>query len=381
MEEVTRVAFVTTFCPHHREQTFETLSKYHDVDFYFFSEGSEWYWQREHGVKTGNFRHQYLWGFSLGRTRVTPSLLPRLWRGKYDVYIKCINGRFALPATYLVTRLLRRRFVLWTGIWMRLQTPAHRLAFPLTRFMYRHADAIVTYGEHVKRYLITEGVDPKRIFVAPHAVDNSSYVGSVPEENVQALRVKLGIPPGKKVVLYLGRLEPIKGLRYLVDAFASLRRTDAVLVLAGTGAERGELESTARERGVLESVVFPGYVATDAAVTYYALARVCVLPSITLPVGKELWGLVINEAMNQAVPVIASDAVGAAAGGLVQDGVNGFVVPERNPSVLADRIRKVLDDPALHKRLSAGARGTIASWDNEAMVAGFRAAIEFVTIR
>src|SRR2546426_9903289 len=81
------------------------------------------------------------------------------------------------------------------------------------------------------------------------------------------------------------------------------------------------------------------------------------------------------------VPVIASDAVGAAAGGLVQDGVNGFVVPERNPSVLADRIRKVLDDPALHKRLSAGARGTIASWDNEAMVAGFRAAIEFVTIR
>jgi len=99
---VTRVAFVTTFCPHHREQTFETLSKYHDVDFYFFSAGNEWYWQREHGVKSGAFRHQYLWGFSLGRTRVTPSLLSRLWRGKYDVYIKCINGRFALPATYLV---------------------------------------------------------------------------------------------------------------------------------------------------------------------------------------------------------------------------------------------------------------------------------------
>ena len=378
---MTRVAFVTTFCPHHREQTFETLSKYHDVDFYFFSEGSEWYWQREHGVKSGAFRHQYLWGFSLGRTRVTPSLLSRLWRGKYDVYIKCINGRFALPATYLVARLLRRRFVLWTGIWMRLRTPAHRLAFPLTRFIYRHADAIVVYGEHVKRYLIAEGVDPKRIFVAPHAVDNSSYVQSVPKENVQALRAKLGIPPDKKVVLYLGRLERVKGLRYLVEAFASLRRSDSILVLAGTGSDRRELESAARERGVLDSVVFPGYVATDAAVTYYALASVCVLPSITLPAGNELWGLVVNEAMNQGVPVIATDAVGAAAGGLVQDGVNGFVVPERNSMVLADRILKVLDDPALHKRLSAGARAAIATWDNEAMVAGFRAAIESVTNR
>src|SRR5207247_6127029 len=129
--------------------------------------------------------------------------------------------------------------------------------------------------------------------------------------------------------------------------------------------------------GLSARVRFAGYISPAMTTDYYAIAEVVVLPSVTTPEGKEPWGLVINEAMNQAVPVIASDAVGAAAGGLVQDGVNGFVVPERNPSVLADRIRKVLDDPALHKRLSAGARGTIASWDNEAMVAGFRAAIEF----
>ena len=121
---------------------------------------------------------------------------------------------------------------------MRLQTPFHRLAWPLTRYIYRHADAIVVYGEHVKRYLMSEGVPGERIFVAAHAVENEAYNRPVSEEEKQALRQQLGIAPDKKVVLYLGRLEEVKGLPYLLEAFASLQRDDALLVLAGTGSEK-----------------------------------------------------------------------------------------------------------------------------------------------
>jgi len=88
---------------------------------------------------------------------------------------------------------------------------------------------------------------------------------------------------------------------------------------------------------------------------------------------------VINEAFNQGVPVIATDAVGAAAGGLVQDGVNGFVVPERDSVALAQALRRILDNPDLRERFSQNARQIIAAWDNERMVLGFREAVEYVT--
>lgn len=376
-----KIAFVTNICAHYRVKTFETLARYHEVDYYFFSEGDEWYWQRQHGVRTGNFRHTYLPGFRIGRTRITPTLPWKLWRGDYDVYIKCINGRFALPMTYLIARLKNKPFVLWTGIWMRLQTPFHRFAWPLSRYIYHHADAIVVYGEHVKQYLVSEGVPAERIFIAAHAVDNDVYHRTIAEEEQNALRQKLQIQPHQKVILYLGRLETIKGLPYLLEAFRLLAHNDAVLVLAGHGSEREQLEQLAREKGILERVRFAGYVPVEQSILYYAIAWTLVLPSITLPYGKELWGLVVNEAFNQGVPVIATDAVGAAAGRLVEDGKTGLIVPERNSAALADALRRILDNPELRHSLSQHARSRIADWDNERMVQGFRQAVAYVIDR
>jgi hypothetical protein len=149
-----KVAFVTNFCPHYRVKTFEQFGQQHEVDYYFYSAGDEWYWQQQQGTRTGNFHYTYLPGFQVGGVRVTPTLPWQLGRPDYDVYVKCINGRFALPLTYLVARLKRKPFILWTGIWTRLQTPVHRLLFPLTRYIYRHADAVVVYGRHVQQFLV-----------------------------------------------------------------------------------------------------------------------------------------------------------------------------------------------------------------------------------
>lgn len=375
------IAFVTNICAHYRVKTFETLARCYNVDYYFFSAGDEWYWQQQHGVKAGNFHYEYLPGFRLGRTRVTPTLPWKLWRGNYDVYIKCINGRFALPMTYLIARLKRKPFILWTGIWMRLQTPFHRLAWPLTRYIYHHADAIVVYGEHVKHYLVNEGVPAERIFIAAHAVDNEAYNRLVPEEEKDALRHQLGISPEQKVVLYLGRLVEEKGVPYLIEAFASLQREDAVLVIVGTGSEKERLEYLVSERGITNQVRFAGYVPPEKTLPYYAIAWVFGFPSITTPYFKEPWGLVVNEAFNQGVPVIATEAVGAAAGGLVQEGVNGFIVPERDSAALARALQRILDDASLRERMSWNARQIIADWDNERMVMGFRQAIEYVTTK
>ena len=373
------IAFITNICPHYRVKTFEKLTEYFpNLNFYFFSAGNEWYWQQQHGVKKGNFSFQYLYGFSLGKTRIVPSLAWKLLKGDYDVYIKCINGRFALPITYLVARIRKKPFILWTGIWMRLNTPAHRVFFPITRYIYKHADAIVTYGEHVKRYLISEGVQPNKIFATTHAVDNEFYSQSVSVQDKKNLKIKLNIAEDKKIILYLGRIEKIKGLPYLLESFISLNRDDTILVIAGTGSELSVLKKIVSDNGIQDKVRFAGYVSSVDTLPYYAISDMFVLPSITTNRGKETWGLVVNEAFNQGLPVIATDAVGAAAGGLIENGVNGFIVPEQNSKALANAIQYILNDQTLQKQMSQNALRKIAKWDNELMVKGFEEAVEYV---
>jgi len=376
-----RVAFVTNLGPHYRVRTFEILAGYCSIRYYFFSAGAEWYRFPGHGLYRGEFDGEYLPGVTIAGTRFVPALVSRLWCDDYDVLVKCITGRFALPTSYIVARLRRKPFVLWTGTWAQLEGFFHCMARPLTRYVYRHADAIVVYGEHVKRYLISQGVRSERVFIAPHAVDNTLYARPVPHQEIRERRAALGIAEGGAVVLFVGRLESGKGLEFLMEAFAGADVAGARLVLVGEGSKRVCLHSQAQRLRVDDRVIFVGYVPPDDTLVYYAMAAVLVLPSVSSPRGKETWGLVVNEAMNQGVPVIATEAVGAAAGGLVQNGVNGWVVPERDSLALARALRRTLRDPVLRAALSRGARRTIAGWDNERMVQGFRAAIAAVTAK
>lgn len=381
LTKAVRAAFVTNICPHYRVNTFETLSQKISVEFLFYSSGKERYWQGSHGLRVGNFPHAYLPGFHLSRgTRIVPSLPLRLWKGRYNVIIKCINGRFALPVTYVTARVTRRPFILWTGVWMSLRTPFHRLVFPFTRWIYRHADAIVVYGEHVKRYLMSLNVSSEKIFVAAHAVDNSQYNRPVSEGAKAALRERLGLE-NHKIVLYLGRLEEEKGVEYLLQAFALLKSDNAALVIVGDGSMRQQLMALVGKLDLGDRTRFVGYVAPEEAAIYYAVAECFVLPSVTMPTGKEPWGLVVNEALNQALPVIASEAVGAAAGGLVQAGINGLIVPERDSEALARAIGRVIGDSSMRARLSQNALRIVSGWDNDRMVEGFERAIDYALNR
>ena len=100
---------------------------------------------------------------------------------------------------------------------------------------------------------------------------------------------------------------------------------------------------------------------------FHAAADVLIVPSIPTRSFREPWGLVVNEAMHQGTPVIATDAVGAAAGRLVRDGETGVIVPARNPAALSSAILRLRDDPSLRSRLgeagrAAAAQQTFAAW-------------------
>jgi len=223
-------------------------------------------------------------------------------------------------------------------------------------------------------------VQKEKIFVVVPSVDNSLYSRPVSPQDKAGHKAHLSLE-GRKVILYLGRLEAIKGVEYLIKAFARLSLEDAVLVLAGDGSLYKSLTALAQKLGIQTKTRFAGYVSPEDVQLYYAVADVFVLPSITMPTGKETWGLVVNEAMNQGLPVIATEAVGAAAGGLVQSGVNGFVVPERDSVALAQAIERILTDVKLREEMGRNARRIIAGWDNEQMVKGFQEAIAYALYR
>jgi glycosyltransferase involved in cell wall biosynthesis len=111
---------------------------------------------------------------------------------------------------------------------------------------------------------------------------------------------------------------------------------------------------------------------------FCAAADVLVMPSIATASFREPWGLVANEAMNQATPVIATDAVGAAAGGLVRHERNGLVVPAGDASALAAAIRRMHDDPGLRTRLGAAARRDVQAYTFNAWASGMAAALASV---
>lgn len=289
--------------------------------------------------------------------------------GRYRAVISGLGGRLALPGSYLAARARGVPFVLWATIWAHPRTPAHALSYLPTRHLYRTADAVITYGDHVSRYVESHRGDRGAVFVAPQAVDVAHFGAPVADAARLAARRRGGAGQDDVLVLYVGRLEQEKGVQVLLDAWRRAALGPNVrLALAGAGAAA----SAAAE---VPGAKLLGHVSEADLPALYAAADVLVLPSIRTATFTEPWGLVVNEAMLQRTPPIVSDAVGAAAGGLVRDGQNGLVFQAGDAGALADRLSALAEDPGARTALGARAREDALLLTPAAWAAGVSAAL------
>ena len=181
-----------------------------------------------------------------------------------------------------------------------------------------------------------------------------------------ALRDELALD-GHRVLLFAGRLEPLKGAETLLGAVAQLceeERFDDVITLvigedsgdgSAAGGERRRLEAVAGGHGLQARVRFLGAIEHEDLADYYALADICVVPSRT-----ETFGLVALEAQALGTPVVAS-----AVGGLTEiiaDGETGILVADRRPQAFAEAIASLLDDAVLRERMGEAARSRAATF-------------------
>jgi glycosyltransferase involved in cell wall biosynthesis len=281
----------------------------------------------------------------------------RIAKGRYRAVIAGLGGRIALPASYVAARRARIPFVLWASIWAHPRTPAHALSYLPTRYLYRHADAVVTYGPHVSSYVRRHRAKGN-VFEAPQAVSAQQFGRAIEPQEHDGFQL-----------LFVGRLEREKGIEILLEGWRRAGLDDsATLTFAGTGPITPSGHGV-RVLGRVERAELP---------QLYAAADALVLPSIRTATFLEPWGLVVNEAMHQGTPVIASDAVGAAAGGLVRDGRNGLIAPAGDAQALATRIRTLASNPALRERLGEAARHDVERFSEAAWADGMRQALHAV---
>jgi len=188
----------------------------------------------------------------------------------------------------------------------------------------RGLDAILCATEDLARHCRARGFGP--VSIVPHAVVTPE---AAPPQTWRD-------PP---VIGAMGRFVAKKGFDVLVEALARLRDggTEFRAIIAGDGEEAAALKRLARERGLEEVVEFPGW-QSDVAAFFQAIGIFC------LPSRHEPFGIVVLEAMAQALPVIATDSEGPVE--ILRDGEDGIIVPKDDPAALAGAIARLLADRA-----------------------------------
>ena len=235
----------------------------------------------------------------------------------------------------------------------------------------RQADRLVAATPLEKNHMTwLYGAEPDKIDVVPPGVDLNRFKSMDPRE----ARTHIGIPPDDRVILFVGRIQPLKGIDTLIRALAlakgqepEITRNMCVSIIGGdpnsdSAAEQDELErlNTLREAlGIKDVITFLGARDQDNLVYYYAAAEMVVMPS-----HYESFGMVALEAMACGTPVIASDVGGLSFS--IEDGFNGFLVPGRDPAALARKIILLLKYPDLRDQLSDQAQTWVKrySWVN-----------------
>ena len=214
----------------------------------------------------------------------------------------------------------------------------------------RDADAIIVSTEEEKQDAVRlYDAHPQKIKVIPAGVNLDTFK----PVNQSIARQRVGIHE-KQVILYVGRIEPLKGIDVLLEAAALLDRSDDIRVLIvggspGNDAELGRLKALTTELGIESMVTFTGAIKQNKLPDYYSAADVFVLPS-----HSESFGLAALEAMACGTPVVVSRVGGLKT--FIDNGETGYLVPWRCPEPFVQRLEMLLANPLLREAMGRAAR-------------------------
>ena len=236
----------------------------------------------------------------------------------------------------------------------------------LSRWKHRQVDGFIAASEAIRQMLLADGIPPDRVITVHEGID-VDHVTAAPAVN---LHEALFLPHGAPIVGNVAALVPHKGQRYLIDAAHRVvqHAPDTRFVILGEGELRDHLDAQVREHHLEKHVLLPGF-RTDILGCIKAF-DLFAMSSVTEGLGTSLL-----DAMAAARPIVATTAGGIPE--IVEDGVNGLLVPPRDAQALADAILRALADADLRRRMGdAGFARVNERFTVERMVAQTAAAYE-----
>lgn len=233
----------------------------------------------------------------------------------------------------LAKLILKKSYVLWCqGSDVYLAGKLKRVA---SKLLLRNADAIIALTGDMKNEI--QSIHNSHVFLVPCGVDLGMF-RNMPKENIGNKKLK--------TIIFVGRLHPIKGVKYLIEAMNIILQEKTVkLLIVGDGEERKNLEKQVRELYLEEFVNFVGEVQNSEIPSLMNASDIFVLPSLS-----EALPTTILEAMAAGLPIITTNVRGLPE--IVKDNENGFIIEPKNPKQIAEKVLLLLENKELWDRIS-----------------------------
>lgn len=284
--------------------------------------------------------------------------------------IELVHAHWILPNGFVAARATRRSGVPYVAslhgsdVYMAERNPLFRRMARRALAGARHVtscspdlrDRLVEAARNGRSGADPEGAD--RISLVPYGADLPADGPTDPA----AARRRMGLPEDGRIVAAVGRMVDKKGFAYLIEAAPAIlgRRDDVRLVVGGGGDLLPALRARAGELGVADRVLFPGALSHPQVLDLLAAADVFVMPSVRDERGNvDGLPVVIPEAMAAGNSVVASDVAGIPLA--VRHEETGLLVPEKDPSALAEAVSRLLDRPEEARALGAAGRERVAA--------------------
>lgn len=233
--------------------------------------------------------------------------------------------------------------------------------------LYSIYNCMLAIGSLNRDFYRAMGVPDHKISLFPYSVDNERMIAASTMDLSEktAVRAKLGLAPDRPAVLYCSKFQPRKYPDDLIRACARLvdEGLSLDLVMAGSGEMEGELKALASQFPKL-NVIFPGFFNQNELPKLFGACDIFALPSRNEP-----WGLIINEAMCAALPIVASREIGSVAD-LLQEGINGHAFDAHDITGLVSALRPIVADKALCRKMGAASRSIISGWGYQQCLEG-----------
>jgi glycosyltransferase involved in cell wall biosynthesis len=309
---------------------------------------------------------------------------PGLWKlirgGDFDAVL-CFTGyrRATFWSALLAAKLSKTAFLFGTDATSLVPRDGRswkvkfkRIAWP---HLFRLPDQVIVPSSGSLELMLSLGLPSRRVALTPYSVDNDWWIQQSSRVDRAATRAEWRASPNHAVVLSCAKLQPWKRPGDLLRAFAKADVKNALLLFAGEGPLRQQLESEAEALGVASQVRFLGFVNQSQLPAVYASADLMVLPSEYEP-----FAVVVNEAMCCACPVLLRDRVGAARD-LVAPVAPQFIFPCGDVDGLAHILKDALSDRTRLQSIADTARAHIQTWSPERNIAATLDAIRIGVTR